>query len=130
MISLRQLVSLLAFLALLALPAASDAQESDQLTPQAATGVDDLTNQCSCFLVRVDRLCSSWLRSPWNFLGQTIKSVSHHLFQRYDWASLLKTQKIWIKWKSSIGVSDMRQFTTGDLNKQVGDVTCAASRWS
>jgi prevent-host-death family protein len=29
---------------------------------------------------------------------------------------------------TSIGVRFMRQFTTGDLNKQVGDVTDAASR--
>ena len=29
---------------------------------------------------------------------------------------------------NAIGVSRMRQFTTGDLNKQVGDVTDAASR--
>ncbi|MFN7089192.1 MAG: mechanosensitive ion channel domain-containing protein [Allorhizobium sp.] len=42
MITLRHLVSLLALLALFALPPAAEAQENDQSTPQAATGVEDL----------------------------------------------------------------------------------------
>lgn len=42
-------------------------------------------------------------------------------------AVFLKIWKTWIIWNETEAVS-MRQFTTGDLNKQVGDVTDAASR--
>jgi len=39
----------------------------------------------------------------------------------------LQTWKTWIIWRNERGMP-MRQFTTGDLNKRVGDVTDAAAR--
>jgi len=42
-------------------------------------------------------------------------------------AIFLQIKKIWIIWRS-IRSPAIRQFTTGDLNKQVGDVTDVASR--
>lgn len=39
-----------------------------------------------------------------------------------------KTWEKWVIWKPHWEIIAMKQFTTGDLNKQIGDITDAASR--